>query len=148
MLSEAQKQKITTSLTNSVPLTITTHKVSRETELRIEAILEFVLLEFGLGEITDKISYCLKEIVTNAKKANTKRVYFEVKGLDMNDEKDYPKGMETFKQETLDNLEYYLKIQEESGLYVKITFIYRGNSLVISVRNNSEIKENELIKGL
>ena len=71
MISEAQRDKIYTALTKSIPITITTHKVSRDTELRIEAILELILTEFGLLDVHDKISYCLKEIVTNAKKANT-----------------------------------------------------------------------------
>lgn len=144
MISEPQKQKIYSALTRSIPITITTHKVSRDTELRIEAILELILSEFGLTEVYDKISYCLKEIVTNAKKANTKRVYFEKNGLDMSSPKDYEKGMDTFKEDTLANIDHYLNLQEEAGLYVKISFLSQGNTLVLNVRNNSEISQKEL----
>ena len=49
----------------------------------------------------------------NAKKANTKRVYFMEKGLDLNNDKDYELGMKTFKQETFDNIQYYLQKQKE-----------------------------------
>ncbi|OQY38921.1 MAG: hypothetical protein B6229_04800 [Spirochaetaceae bacterium 4572_7] len=144
MISEIQKKKILVALTKSVPITITTHKVSRDTELRIESILELILGEFGLAEVNDKISYCLKEIITNAKKANTKRIYFEKNGLDMTSEFDYKKGMISFKEDTLTNIDYYLTLQEEAGLYVKISFLSRGNTLVLTVKNNSEISQKEL----
>lgn len=146
MLSEAHRKKIHIALTKSIPVTITTHKVTRDTELRIEAILELILKEFGLSEVNDKISYCLKEIITNAKKANTKRVFFESKNLNMENPDHYKMGMQDFKEETLSNIDYYLDLQEQSGLYVKITFLAQGNSLVISVRNNCEIKPKELAR--
>lgn len=144
MVTEAQKEKIQTALTKSIPITITTHKVSRETELRIEAILELILAEFGLLEVNDKISYCLKELVTNAKKANTKRVYFEMNGLDIKSEEQYKKGMITFKEDTLSNIDHYLKLQEDAGLYVKVSFHAQGNALVLTVKNNAEISQKEL----
>lgn len=146
MISEAQKGKIYSALNKSIPITITTHKVSRDTELRIEAILEIILNEFGLKDVYDKISYCLKEIITNAKKANTKRVYFEMNGLDMTKETDYQRGMATFKEDTLTNIDYYLNLQEEAGLYVKISFQSQGNELILTVRNNSEISQKELTR--
>lgn len=146
MISEAQKEKIFSALTKSIPITITTHKVSRETELRIEAILAIILEEFGLKEVHDKISYCLKELITNAKKANTKRVYFEMNGLNMSCPDQYKKGMVTFKEDTLSNIDYYLKLQEEAGLYVKISFHAQGNALVLTVKNNSEISQKELTR--
>lgn len=144
MISQSQKEKIFSALTKSIPITITTHKVSRATELRIEAILELILGEFGLKEVNDKISYCLKEIVTNAKKANTKRVYFEMNGLNMSSPDDYQRGMVSFKEDTLSNIDYYLKLQEDAGLYVKISFHAQGNALVLTVKNNSEISQKEL----
>lgn len=144
MVSEAQKVKIHTALTKSIPITITTHKVSRDTELRIEAILELILVEFGLKEVNDKISYCLKELVTNAKKANTKRVYFDMNGLDITSSEEYKRGMLTFKEDTLTNIDHYLNLQEEAGLYVKVSFHAQGNALVLTVKNNSEISQKEL----
>ncbi len=146
MLSDTHRKKIHTALTKSIPVTVTTHKVSRDTELRIEAILELILQEFGLTEVYDKVSYCLKEVVTNAKKANTKRIYFETNGLDMDHPDQYKLGMQSFKEDTLSNIDYYLDLQEQSGLFVKITFLAQGNSLVINVRNNSEIKPKELAR--
>ncbi|MGL1893108.1 MAG: HDOD domain-containing protein [Spirochaetaceae bacterium] len=144
MISEKQKVKIFSALTKSIPITITTHKVSRDTELRIEAILELILGEFGLSEVYDKISYCLKEIITNAKKANTKRVYFEMNGLKMDSAEDYKRGMKSFKEDTLSNIEHYLNMQEDAGLYVKISFQSQGSDLVLTVKNNSEISQKEL----
>lgn len=146
MISEAQKEKIFSALTKSIPITITTHRVSRDTELRIEAILELILGEFGLKEVHDKISYCLKEIITNAKKANTKRIYFQMNGLNMTSPKDYKRGMMSFKEDTLSNIDYYLKLQEEAGLYIKVSFHAQGNALVLTVKNNSEISQTELAR--
>jgi len=83
----------------------------------------------------------------NAKKANTKRVYFLEKGLDLNNEKEYESGMKYFKQETFDNIQYYLQKQKELGMCTsKVIFQTKGPTLSIMVRNNVEITKKEQMR--
>jgi putative nucleotidyltransferase with HDIG domain len=128
---------------NHIPLAIKSYHLSHSTEEYIEQVISQVLIELGQDKIVNPITYCLKELAVNAKKANTKRVYFQEKNLDLNNPADYKKGMETFKQETLDNINYFLDKQKEMGLYVKITIKPLADKLILAVHNNVKITQKE-----
>lgn len=146
MAKKVDTQKILQAARSGIPITVKTYTLPHETETQLEEVLAVFLSEMGQDKLRDPLAYCLREIAVNAKKANTKRVYFQEKGLKLNSDSDYQAGMEKFKQETLDNIDYYLKKQKEAGLYIKITFHARGNELVITVANNSEINKKEQIR--
>ena len=55
--------------------------------------------------------------------------YFEEKNLNINNELQYKKGMESFKQETLDNINHYLMLQKEKGLYIKVLLQKRNKKM-------------------
>ncbi|MDR1893450.1 MAG: HDOD domain-containing protein [Spirochaetales bacterium] len=142
-LDEAQVRK---AARNSVPLSIKTYTLPHETEDYIEEILRIYLDEFGQGELKDRLAYCIKELAVNAKKANTKRIYFIEKNLDINKKEDYEAGMKSFKQETLDNIDFFLKKQQEAGLYIKVVFQAQGKQFSMSIRNNSLISRKEQMR--
>ena len=75
--------KIKKAAHSAIPLTITTYTLPHEIEVYIEEVLAVFLGELGQARIKDYLVYCLRELAVNAKKANTKRVYFETKGLDL-----------------------------------------------------------------
>ncbi|MFZ4617966.1 MAG: HDOD domain-containing protein [Rectinemataceae bacterium] len=131
---------------NAVPLTVTSYTLPHDMEVYMAEVLEVFLVELGQARLKDYLSYCLRELAVNAKKANTKRVYFESLDLDLANEADYEKGMESFKQDTLDNIQVYLAKLKEKGLYVKILFHAQGNSIKIEVRNNVEINKTEYLR--
>lgn len=139
-------EKVKQAIRKSHPLTITTYKLPHETEIQIDDILACFLSELKLDEIFDPVSYCMKELAVNGKKANTKRVYFEDKGLDISNKKEYQKGMLSFKNETLENLNYYLDMQKEKGFYVKFTFQASQNVFKLTIRNNVEITRTEQMR--
>ncbi|MCA1753859.1 MAG: HDOD domain-containing protein [Spirochaeta sp.] len=146
MAKKVDTEKILQAARSGIPITVKTYTLPHETEMQLEEVLAVFLKEMGQEKLRDPLAYCLREIAVNAKKANTKRVYFKDKGLNMNSDTDYQAGMDKFKQETLDDIDYYLKKQKEAGLYIKITFHARGNELVVSVANNSEINKKEQIR--
>lgn len=130
----------------SVPLTVTTYKMPHETETQIEEILAAYLEELGQTQLKDHLAYCVKELAVNAKKANTKRVYFDEKGLDLNDREDYVVGMKSFKEETMDDLNFWLETQKQKGLYVKFRFHPQGRNFRIAISNNVEITRKEQMR--
>ncbi len=146
MSGEIDLAQIKRAAHNSVPLTFKTYTMPHETEIYLDKILESFLLELGQEKLKEPLSYCLRELAVNAKKANTKRVYFLEKGLDLNNERDYEAGMKTFKAETFDNIQHYLQKQKELGLFIKVIFQTRGRTLSIMVRNNAEITRKEQIR--
>lgn len=128
------------------PYAVKTYTMPHETEILMEQILEVFLQEMGQHDLKDALAYCLRELAVNAKKANTKRVYFQEKGLSLDKENDYKTGMETFKAETLDNIDFYLKKQKEAGLYVRVVYHVRGTDLHIYVVNNAPMTRKEQIR--
>ena len=129
--------KIKMAIRAGIPLSITTYTLPREMAEYMEEVLAAFLGELGQEHMESYLRYCLNELVTNAKKANTKRIYFKEKNLDINNDSDYEFGMKDFKDETLGNIRHYLALQKLTGLYVKLILQTRNNRIKIEVRNNS-----------
>jgi len=139
-------EKIKQSVRMSAPLTVTTYTLPHETEEQIDEILAAYLEELGQDQLKDHLSYCIKELAVNAKKANTKRVYFDEKKLDLHNKEDYVVGMKSFKEETLDNHKKWLELQKQRGLYIKFLFHPKGRNFRISIKNNVEITRKEQMR--
>ena len=135
--------KIQKATRMGVPLSITTYTLPHEIELYIAEVLACFLAELNQERLKDYLGYCINELTTNAKKANTKRVYFVEKKLDINNPIDYEMGMRSFKEDTLNNIAYYLQLQKDAGLYVKVLMQVKKTNIVVEVRNNSEMTKTE-----
>ncbi|MCK4541537.1 MAG: HDOD domain-containing protein [Spirochaetales bacterium] len=146
MAQNVNVEQIKRAARNSIPLSIKTYTMPHETEEYMEQVLGIFLGEFGQKNLADRISYCMKELAVNAKKANTKRVYFTDKGLDIDNKDHYTEGMTTFKQETLDNIDFYLQKQKEVGLYIKVVFHAKEKTFTLSVHNNVHISRKEQMR--
>lgn len=138
--------QIKRAVNNNIPLTIKTFTMPHETEAYIEEILSVFLQETGFDHIITPVSYCVKELAVNAKKANTKRVYFQDRSLDINNSGEYEEGMKSFKDDTLGNINYYLEKQKGQGLYVKLVLHTKSRTLIISIHNNVEITRKEQMR--
>jgi putative nucleotidyltransferase with HDIG domain len=137
-IAEIQKAAL-----RSIPLTFRLTSLPHESHALLDRILEIYLVELGQERILEPLSYCLKELIINAQKANTKRLYFEEKGLDITNEKDYENGMRDFRRESSERLEHWMDLLKEKGLVIAVTFHTTGGSLSISVRNNAELTTRE-----
>lgn len=135
--------KIKRAISAGIPLTITTYTLPKEMEDYMNSVLAAFLNELNQQQMIEYLSYCLNELMTNSKKANTKRVYFREKNLDINNDADYAEGMRDFKSHTLNNINYYLQKQKEAGLYVKLVLQTRNGKIKVEVRNNAELTVTE-----
>lgn len=131
--------KVRKAVQVGIPLSITTYTLPHEMEMYMNEVLSAFLAELNQSQMTEFLTYSLNELVTNAKKANTKRVYFEEKQLNINDKDDYQLGMKTFKEDTLNNINHYLEIQKNKGLYIKLVMQAKHNQIKIEVKNNCEL---------
>ena len=135
--------KIKMAVRAGIPLSITTYTLPHEMESYMDDVLAAFLEELNQKYMTEYLTYCLNELVTNSKKANTKRIYFQEKNLNILDPVEYELGMKDFKSETLGNIQHYLKLQKNAGLYVKFILQTRSNKIKIEVRNNVELTPEE-----
>ena len=134
---ERDKKVIAESVRQQLPIVITTYTLPRNMETYVREVLRIFLEECHQDHMYEYLNFCLGELLTNAKKANTKRVYFKYKNLDINNLDDYKKGMENFKEETLSNIDHFLELQKKAGLYIKLVFHFKGDKVKIEIRNNS-----------
>jgi putative nucleotidyltransferase with HDIG domain len=138
--------KVKKAVQSGIPLTITTYTLPHEIELYIDRVITVFLRLVNRENLRSYIVYCVQELAVNAKKANTKRIYFMQRGLDLNNPRDYKLGMASFMDDTLNNLGYYLQLQKEKGFYIKLVLQIKNNSINIEVRNNATITETELFR--
>ena len=140
------ENKVIHAARNGIPLVIVTHTLPPQTEAELETILGMFLNELGQSALKDHLAYCLRELTGNAKKANTKRVYFEEKGLNLEDPSQYEQGMKGFKADTLGDIQRYLDLQEQKNLAIKVAFLIRHHVLYLSVRNSAAITAKEMTR--
>jgi putative nucleotidyltransferase with HDIG domain len=138
--------KVKKAVQSGIPLTITTFTLPHEIEVYIDQVLTVFLQQVDQEKLKDYVVYCVQELAVNAKKANTKRVYFTERGLDLANPEDYKIGMATFKDDTLNNIAHYLQMQKEKGLYIKLILQFKKNIVSIEVRNNVAVTKTELIR--
>ena len=123
----------------SVPLVFRLAGLLPESFPLLDRILEIYLAELGQEKIQEPLSYCLKELISNAQKANAKRIYFEEHGLEISRRDDYEKGMKHFHKEVSENLMHYLQRLRERRLSIDVSFHSTRGALTISVRNDAEL---------
>ena len=138
--------KVKKAVQSGIPLTITTFTLPHEIEVYIEQIITVFLTQLGQEKLKDYVVYCVQELAVNAKKANTKRVYFMERGLDLSNPEDYKDGMSDFKEHTLSNISHYLQLQKQKKLYIRLILQIKNNIIYIEIRNNVVATKMELIR--
>lgn len=143
MVRELNREKVVQAVRDGRMLTLTTHSYFADEREYIDEILNHFLEAAGRPGLRDQLSYCIHELANNAKKANTKRIYFRDKKLDLHNESEYWVGMRHFREEMTRNIESYLEKLKESNLYIKVQFKLNGDALMVAVRNNIELTRVE-----
>lgn len=148
MVKEITYKKIQQAIEREKVLTLTTCGYRSDERDYIDAILDKYLQEAGREDLKNQLSYCIHELAGNAKKANTKRVYFFERGLNIENEAEYYVGMNNFKEETVGNIDHYISKLRLYGFYMKFQFHINSESIKIAVRNNARLLpvEEERIK--
>ncbi|MBN2435269.1 MAG: HDOD domain-containing protein [Spirochaetes bacterium] len=119
---------------------------SKEVEIFFHKLLTRTLASYDLLYLKSGISTILKELITNATKANIKRLYFAQKGLDISLKADYISGMDTFKEDCLRENAPILDQLEKSNFRVRILFLPEGDLFSVKIINNIQIAPEELKK--
>ncbi|PKL15367.1 MAG: hypothetical protein CVV50_00360 [Spirochaetae bacterium HGW-Spirochaetae-6] len=112
--------------------------------LETEAALESFLSSRGKSWLSLSLSYILNELVSNAAKANLKRLFFQNSGLDIKDPKAYATGMLNFKEALSSETETYFKLAAQGDSLVNVDFEETPDLLAITIKNNSGLEPQEI----
>lgn len=139
MVKEITYKKIQEAIECRKVLTLTTYGYRSDERSYIDTILDQYLYEAGREDLKNQLSYCVHELAGNAKKANTKRLYFAERGLRIENEAEYWIGMKNFKEETIGNIDHYVMKFRQYNFYMKFQFYINDEGIKIAVRNNARL---------
>ena len=118
---------------------------SYEKERRyVETLLTNYLNRIRKPEYIDQLNYIMKEIITNAEKANLKRIFFEKSNLNIKNPSHYEIGIKRFREQILSYYEEYIEKAEEEQFYIEFKINNHNNNLSLEISNNSEILPVEI----
>ena len=120
--------------------------ITRNSEIFLSHILRTVLEEVNQGTLHSHLEYALNELSMNASKANSKRLYFESKDLDIHNHDHYKKGLENFKEDVFIDFSKHEKAHFDSDSFVRINLHTDGTSLLIDISNNSPLVDEEKLR--
>lgn len=118
------------------------YSITREVEDFINNLLVYLLNVTDQQQLMSYLSYSALELLSNASKANSKRIYFQEKGLDIFNANDYANGMLTFSTDLGVNKKHFMELVEKEDLYIKLS-IQADENIKISVSNKAKLTEAE-----
>ncbi len=139
-------QKIEAAVQTGETIEIISYSLTREIEEYVNNLLTVFLTACNQEDLLSSMSYSSGELLANANKANAKRVFFQEKGLDINNPEDYKHGMVTFSAETTVNKDHYQKLQKDKDLYIKYLLSIKDKVITLEVVNRSVLTEAEKIR--
>ncbi len=139
MVKEVTFRKIQQAIQTRKVLSLTTYAYRSDERDYIDTILDQYLQAAGREDLKNQLSYCIHELAGNAKKANTKRLYFMERGLSLDNETEYWIGMKNFKAETIGNIDHYITKFKKTGFYMKFQFYINNEGIKIAVKNNTKL---------
>ncbi|MDZ4725542.1 MAG: HDOD domain-containing protein [Leptospira sp.] len=106
--------------------------------------LDRFLLQMDVLSIRESVIAAVKEMVTNAVRANVKRVYFHSQQANIQSEEDYSDKMNDFKKDYLENRTEFEEglLKHNYGVYV--SFIHNKSLMRIRIMNNIELTPEEI----
>lgn len=144
---EALPDKIKSMVSSKEKISLKSSKINSKLEKYVLLIITEILKKHNQIRYTEMLYTTVKELAINAVKANQKRIFFEVNGLDIFDESQYAEGMVKFKQSFSDKMadEYGQKCMEK-GINVTLNFFYKKDGMHIEVINNTPVIKMEEIR--
>ncbi len=137
---------LTTRVEKGEPVSLTFHHLSDGTLKFLNSFLTKVLSRDDKIYLQNTIITILREMIVNAVKANTKRVFFKKQNLDIYNSDDYAIGMDAFKEFLIKEKDMAGDELRENQLKVIFGLKKLEEGLKIIIQNNSEIHPEEMAK--
>lgn len=123
---------------------IRAYAVISATEAGLSYIVESILKRYNREDMLGPVYTSVKELSLNGAKANFKRILFEDEKINTEDDSEYERGMELFKNQLNEHMVLeYGKKSKERKLYVDIFFDFNADRLIVEVLNNRPISQKE-----
>ncbi|HEY1406832.1 MAG TPA: hypothetical protein VF857_09500, partial [Spirochaetota bacterium] len=119
---------------------------NHDVESQLMKMLRVFLSRYDILYLRDVIVAIVKELITNAVKANLKRLYFQNRNLSIENPDEYALGMKSFKKDVIFEDSETVTRMGKTNLRVRVLFISDNGALRIKIINNIPIAPEELKK--
>jgi len=138
-----QKKRIFEKINSDEPIKINFKYVSEDILMLINSIITRILGKRDLLYLLHSLITIIRELVVNSLKANAKRVFFEERGLDINDPAQYAKGMALFKEKIIGDFEFIKNDIISSDKSILFSITPGESSIMFTVKNSTPIHPSE-----
>ena len=138
--------EMTSQIENGEPVSFAFHYPTETTLKFLNSLMTKILSRDDKVYLQNTLITIMREMIVNAVKANTKRIFFKERNLDIKDESDYEQGMLAFKAFIQDHREYTEEILKDHNLKVFLGLKKLNNGIKVIIQNNSTILPDELQK--
>jgi len=129
---------------NENRLVVRAYGLTRATEDFLRGYLRRILNETGRPELAAALEIILKELTTNAAKANFKKIFFAENELRIDDPEHYEQGIVRFRETFSEDIFVkYRKKAKELELLVLISVDYDPDRVILEIRNNVPMTPEE-----
>ena len=143
MLTE-KKDVINNKIVNGDPINLSFKFISADVLMLIKSVVTKKLEKHDLHFISNAIISILRELLANSFKANAKRIFFQKNNLNINNPQEYIKGMETFKEDVIEDLESLEDDIFKSDLTINFNIIEMNDYILFVIQNNVAIIPEEM----
>ncbi|MBN2416233.1 HDOD domain-containing protein [bacterium] len=119
------------------------YSVDTGSHMFINALLTKILAHYSLTFFVHPLETIVHELLSNAYKANLKRVYFADKHLDLENATQFRKGIREFRATAYADLGYIHRELRKRDLYFELSIVKKDKTLCITVMNNSPLSPAE-----
>lgn len=120
------------------------HVVDDSISARMKESFENLEEQLKIEGLATTLYQVVMELIGNAIKANIKRIYFERKGLSIDDPEDYARGIEGFSAAyPVIDRENYARAMQDLDLHVSLEIDLDARRLLIFVENNTVLVPEE-----
>jgi putative nucleotidyltransferase with HDIG domain len=131
------------ALAKEEEITIRTYAYSDDYDYLIERLLEKILAKYRLELLKNPLTFCIRELIGNSRKAIVKRMLFKEKKLDIQKISDYEKGMKFFHKFVFSEIDRYSDKMKEEGYFISFAVNFSSEGLSIKIENNTELTKPE-----
>ncbi len=144
----SKSSQLSDQVLNGEKVRLTFHYNNREITRFVNSVFTKILAKTDMLYLQGPVENVTRELIINAVKANSKRIYFKKQNLDISNPEHYEEGMISFKNFMVEQMEQLPEELKESGYRVELNLRKDNDGFIILIRNNTGLLpfEEERIK--
>ncbi|MCL2154924.1 MAG: HDOD domain-containing protein [Leptospirales bacterium] len=135
--------ELTEQILKGEPVKLTFHYNTKEINRFLNSLFIKILSHSDMLYLSGTIENVLREMIVNAVKANTKRIFFKKNNLDIIDPEHYEQGMSAFKNYMIETMDILPDELKENGYKVEFVLKKDTDGFKAIVRNNAGLLPSE-----